>query len=87
MKRVLLAACAGLGLAACADDYYGPYGYGGGYGGGYGYDLGASAYYDGYYGPYYDGYWGRDGAYYYSPQRGYPYRRGEARRLRAEWAC
>src|ERR1700745_2545657 len=53
MKRVLLAACAALGVTACAEGYYGPYGGGG------------MAYYDDFYGPYYGGYWGSDGMCYY----------------------
>jgi hypothetical protein len=57
MKPVLLAALAALGLTACAEGYYGPYGGGG------------MAYYDDFYGPYYDGYWGPDGFFYYRDHR------------------
>jgi hypothetical protein len=65
MKRVLLAALAALGVSACAEDYYGPYGGGG------------VAYYDDFYGPYSDGYWGPDGYFWYGGGRGHPYFRDE----------
>lgn len=71
-------AAGGLTLSACADDLYGPYGYGGGYYGagyggyyggygpydsGYGYGYGYSPYYGAAYGPYYP--FGWYGDFYY----------------------
>jgi hypothetical protein len=67
MRLAFALAGAALGLSACADDMYGPYGYGyGGYGyGGYGYPYGYG--YGGYYGGYYGAYdpFGWYGDYYY----------------------
>ena len=57
MKRLMIALCAALPIAAggCATTGYG-------YGGGpYAFD----GYYDDFYGPVYDGYWGDDGFFYY----------------------
>jgi hypothetical protein len=65
MKRIWLAAIAALGVSACAEDYYGPYGGGG------------MAYYDDYYGPYYGGYWGPDAVFYYRSDPRRPYVRDE----------
>jgi hypothetical protein len=79
MKPVLLAALAGLARSACADDYYGPYGYGGDYYGGYHHGYGGLGYYDNYYGPLYNGYSGRDGYYSYSPRRGHRWRDHDGR--------
>ena len=49
-------AAGGLSLSACADDMYGPYGYGGYYGAGYGYGAYDNGYYAGGYAPYGYGY-------------------------------
>jgi hypothetical protein len=65
MKRILLAALAALGVSACAEDYYGPYGGGG------------MAYYDDFYGPYYGGYWGPDTVFYYRNGPHHPFVRDE----------
>jgi hypothetical protein len=83
MKTALFAiAAATLGLAACADDYYGR-GYGPSYGPYGGADL---VYYDSFYGPYYNGYWAPDGFFYYSSGRGRPYVRDEGRHFRRDVA-
>jgi hypothetical protein len=74
MKRVLLAALAALGVAACAEDYYGPYGGGG------------IAYYDDFYGPYYGGYWGPDSVFYYQAGHGHPFLRDEGHHFRHDMA-
>ena len=70
MKRVLLAACAALGITACAEGYYGPYGGGG------------LAYYDDFYGPYYDGYWGPDEVFYFRRDHDRRFERDEAHHFR-----
>jgi len=65
MKRFLLATLAALGVSACAEDYYGPYG------------GGAVAYSDGFYAPYYRPYYGGYGGYW-GQSRAYNYRGGHA---------
>ena len=86
MNRALVAlAAAGalVGLAGCADGYYGS---------DYGHrrvayyenhPVGYDGYYDGHYGPFYDGYWSDGGTFYYSTGEGRPYvadREGHFRR-------
>jgi hypothetical protein len=78
----LILPLAAMGLAACADDYYGAGYAGGGYHhprGGVYYD----GYYDDFYGPIYGGYWAGD-VYWYQTRRGGPYRVDHDRHFRHE---
>lgn len=76
MRLALALAAGGLSLSACADDMYGPYGYGGGYyGAGYGgygpYDYGYAPYAYGYdpFGWYGDFYYPGVGVFVYDSYR------------------
>jgi hypothetical protein len=84
MKPILFALAifaAGASLVACAND--GPHGPPPGYGPG---PLAFDGYYDDGYGPFYDGYWGDDGAFYYAPRQGEPFRRDDAGHFRRDSA-
>jgi hypothetical protein len=71
MKRLLLALCATLPLAACAT-----------YGGPPGPAVAYDGYYDDYYGPIYDGYWDDGGAFFYRTSNHGHYRRGDPNHFR-----